>query len=202
MPAPEPSTSISTMSDEQLAWMVAARDAGSLEELYDRYLHQCYCLAYRILGVDASAEAAVHEAAVHDVFILLWNDPDAYSESRVHKDLVSWVLYETHSACLTILRSQSRDMSVSVELQPDQAALPNSRYRRSSEGNEPAVRVPQYASSQHVQHELQYLPQGHRQALELAYFEGLSQQQIATRLGQPQEMVAQYLRDGLNIVEA
>jgi len=79
-------------TDEQLVSQVAAGDASALEQLYDRYVRQCYSLAYKLLGDSDKAEGVVHEA-----FLNLWKDPGGYSTQK--EKLLTWLLCLTYSRC-------------------------------------------------------------------------------------------------------
>ncbi len=86
-------------SDELLVNQVAAGDASALDELYDRYVRQCYSLAHRLLGDADRAEGVVHEA-----FMELWKNPRGYSTQK--ERLLNWLLCLIYSRC---------DMSLSLD---------------------------------------------------------------------------------------
>ncbi|MDQ6693815.1 MAG: sigma-70 family RNA polymerase sigma factor [Chloroflexota bacterium] len=173
------------ISDDQLILSVTNGNAEALEELYDRYVRQCFGLALRILGDSALAEEVVQE-----VFLKLWSRPDSYSAQR--GKFVSWLLSLVHHRCIDELRKRSHT-EVPLETSESTSVLDTVADPDLGPGEQVWV-----AEQQRVVREaLGQLPANQRQVIELAYFGGLSQSQIAERLGQPLGTVKTRVRMGL-----
>src|ERR687884_154307 len=87
--------------DEQLVARVANGDSSALEQLYDRYVRQCFGLALRLLG-----NAQLAEEVVQEVFLKVWSQPTRYSAER--GQFASWLLSLVHHRCIDELRRRSR----------------------------------------------------------------------------------------------
>ena len=175
---------LSPIADEQLVAQIAQGDASALEQLYDRYVRQCFGLALRMLGDSALAEEVIQE-----IFLKLWTSPGSYSTQK--GKFVSWLLSLVHHRCIDELRRRSRtdvaldDETGSVlDTEPDPTPEP---------GDQVWVMEQQRA----VREALAQIPQNQRQVLELAYYRGLSHSEIAEKLGQPLGTVKTRIRLGM-----
>jgi RNA polymerase sigma-70 factor (ECF subfamily) len=174
------------VSDEQLMERVRAGDAPALEVLYDRYVRQCFGLALRLLGRDIP----LAEEAVQDVFMKIWSRPDAYSAQK--GKFASWLLSLVHHRCIDELRKRSRtevpldfeESGSRLDTEPDLQADPGDQVWMLEEQREILAALNEIAPTQ-------------REVIELAYFRGLSQSQIAARLKQPLGTVKTRVRMGL-----
>jgi RNA polymerase sigma-70 factor, ECF subfamily len=178
------------VSDEQLIEKVRAGDGAALEVLYDRYVRQCYGLAMRLLG-----NVSIAEEVVQEVFMKIWSRPDAYA---VHKGkFVSWLLSLVHHRSIDELRRRSRtevpleyeDSGSRLDVEPDKEPDPADQAWMREEQQEVLAALAQIAPNQ-------------REVIELAYFGGLSQSQIAARLQQPLGTVKTRVRMGLQSLRA
>ncbi|BAU13789.1 RNA polymerase ECF-type (group 3) sigma factor [Leptolyngbya sp. NIES-3755] len=174
-----PPERLKQQSDEDV--LTALRDGRvqALDILYDRYAQQVYSLAYRILGNSEEAEDVTQ-----DVFLSFWQK-DAYQSSR--GSLKAFLTTLTRSKAIDKLRAQG---TRSRFLQ---------RWQRLSEQEtqpliEDLVRSEQF---DRVHHALAYLSESEREILQIAYFEGLSQSEIAKRLNLPLGTVKTRSRQGL-----
>ncbi len=176
---------LSPIADDQLVSRIAAGEAAALEALYDRYVRQCFGLALRMVS-----EPALAEEVVQEVFLKLWSRPDSYS---AHKGaFVSWLLSLVHHRCVDELRKRAR---TEVALDNDQPlSVINTRPDPQAD---PGEQVWVMEQQRIVRQALNELPENQRQVLELAYFGGLSQSQIAERLAQPLGTVKTRTRSGL-----
>ena len=165
-------------------------DAPALHALYDRYVRQCFSLALRLLN-----ETPLAEEVVQDVFLKLWSRPDSYS---AHKGkFVSWLLSLIHHRCIDLLRRRSRtevpleqdENGGFLDMQPDPGPDPGDQAWMQEERREILTALGQIAPNQ-------------REVIELAYFRGLSQSQIAARLQQPLGTVKTRVRMGLQNLRA
>lgn len=176
---------LSPTADDQLVLRIARGDAAALEALYDRYVRQCFGLALRMVS-----EPGLAEEVVQEVFLKLWSRPDSYSS---HKGaFVSWLLSLVHHRCVDELRKRSRTEVALDNEQP--LSVINTK---PDPQPDPSEQVWVLEQQRVVRQALVQLPENQRQVLELAYFGGLSQSQIAERLSQPLGTVKTRMRMGL-----
>ena len=171
------------LSDQQLIERIAAGDRQAFEQLYDRYAPMVFGLALRTLGNRESAEEAVQE-----IFWRVWQRAKSFDQSRA---LAPWLFGIAHNYCIDeIRRRRARPQSVyEDDDNPVLSTIPDS-----ADVGEAAVQSEQRRI---VVGALQQLPQEQRQALELAYFGGLTQQEIAAQLGNPLGTIKTRMRLGL-----
>jgi RNA polymerase sigma-70 factor (ECF subfamily) len=156
-------------------------DGEAFRRFYDRYASLVYTFAFRLLGSRSDAEDLLQE-----VFLQVWRQAQSYSPERGSPE--AWLITMTRSRAIDKLRSlRRRDIS---PLSPDQPPR--------LEGGTP-VEPPTQASEARltVQGVLTKLPEAQRTVLELAYFDGLTQSEIAARLGEPLGTVKTRIRAGL-----
>ena len=175
---------LNTLPDEDLAARVVEGDAAALEELYDRYVRQCYGLAARIVGDGALAEEIVQET-----FLKLWAQPENYSRARGR--FISWLLSVVHHRSIDELRRRSRS-----EVHLDGLGIdPFAGRADESAGPGEQVWLAQLRDS--VRSTLSGLPANQREPIELAFFRGLTHTQIAAVLGQPLGTIKTRIRLGM-----
>lgn len=168
--------------DRGLVARIESRDADALAALYDRYGARLMGLAYRILGETGEAEEVLQE-----VFLWVWRAASTFDGGR--GTVLAWLLVATRSRAIDRLRTRrpaQRAGVQSIEESPDPA---------SPEDVEIAVAGRQW--EQICRDALRDLPEDQRRALELAYFEGLTQQEIAQRTAAPLGTVKTRVRLGL-----
>ncbi|MEG9438882.1 sigma-70 family RNA polymerase sigma factor [Edaphobacter sp. HDX4] len=151
-------------SDDSLLQRVSERDQSAMTKLFDRYGGMVYSVALRVLRDAGSAEDLLQE-----VFFQLWRNPTSFVSSR--GSLGAWLLVVARNRAIDILRRRRPMESV------DDYPL-SSRENLASE-------VERGAMMQKVRSVLTVLPPEQRNVVELAYFEGLSQTEIADRTGDP-----------------
>lgn len=166
--------------DEELAARLAARDALALTELYQRHSRAVYSLALRMLG---DREAA--DELVQDVFLRVWHHPERYLADRGR--FVTWLLSVAHHRAVDMLRRRRVQRPTA---NGDVAEL-------SADGVAPDDAVADAEERRAVRDALATLPEGQRRSLELAYFEGLTQSEIAARLGEPLGTIKTRIRLGM-----
>lgn len=166
-----------SLSDQQLVARLVERDPNALTAIYDRYIRPIYSLAIKMMGRRERAEEVVQE-----VFIKLWRKPYSYDPQR--GAFINWILGVTHNQAIDELqRERNHERTVSHALPvageeeqsidvPDLSADP-------AEAAWFSVRM------DIVREALQRLPVAQRQVVELAYFSGLTQAEIAVRLTEP-----------------
>lgn len=154
---------------------IAGRDAQALEDLVDRFAPVALALAGRILGDRSEAEDLLRI-----VFTRVWQEAGRYDPAKGSAS--SWLLSWVRSRAIDRLRRREA-LQRAVDRAParEEEASPGG----SEEREKPARAVAD-------------LPADQRQVLELAYFEGLSQTQIAQKLGEPLGTVKTRARLGMN----
>lgn len=153
-------------SDEQVLEAVGHGDHDALGLLYDRFGRLAYGLAFRILRDQALAEDAVQEA-----FLAVWRSADAYKRERAKPS--TWILTVVHRRAVDLVRREERRRGEPLEAAPEPTSGPADE------------EVTLSARRAAVQAALTELPDDQRQALELAYYGGLTQSELAERLGVP-----------------
>jgi RNA polymerase sigma-70 factor (ECF subfamily) len=164
-----------------LLQQIAGGDRDAFRRFYDRYASLAFTFALRLLGSRSDAEDLLQE-----IFLQVWRQAQRYSPERGSPE--AWLITMTRSRALDKLRShRRREMS---PLSPDEPPR--------VEGGAP-VEPPTQASEAKltVQSVLVKLPEMQRIVLELAYFDGLTQSEIAARLGEPLGTVKTRMRAGL-----
>ncbi len=158
---------LAQVSDEALVSLVASSDEQALAELYDRFGRVAYGLALRILRDEALAQDAVQEA-----FLGVWRSADRYLPERAKAS--TWILTLVHRRAVDLVRREDRRRGEPLDDAPEPVAL-------STVEGEATLGFQRRV----VQEALKGLPADQREALELAYYGGLTQSELAERLGQP-----------------
>jgi RNA polymerase sigma-70 factor (ECF subfamily) len=154
------------LSDEALVALAARGESGALAELYDRYGRPAYGLALRVLRDSALAEDAVQEA-----FLALWRSADRFVPERAKAS--TWIMTLTHRRAVDLVRREDRRRAEPLEGAPV----------RSGEVTDETAWL--RLQRERVQAALRALPDQQREAIELAYYGGFTQSELAERLGQP-----------------
>jgi RNA polymerase sigma-70 factor (ECF subfamily) len=159
--------SFAHLSDEAVVALVARSDEEALAELYDRFGRVAYGLALRVLRDEKLAEDAVQEG-----FLTAWRNADRFMPERAKAS--TWLLTFVHRRAVDLVRREDRRRSEplpeTIETNPSDSAEDDAWLRFERE---------------RVQAALRQLPDQQREALELAYYGGFSQSELAERLGQP-----------------
>jgi RNA polymerase sigma factor (sigma-70 family) len=166
-------------SDEELLTAIGTGDEGALGALYDRFGRVAYGVAYRILRDQALAEDAVQEA-----FLAVWRSAESYRRERATPS--TWLLTLVHRRAVDLVRREDRRRTEPLDEPPEAIG--------GDVPEEAAVRGRRMA----VQSALRSLPEDQRQALELAYYGGYTQSELAERLGVPLGTVKSRMFSGLN----
>ncbi len=155
-------------------------DASALSDLYDRYGSLIYSVALRILRSPADAEDAVQQA-----WVQVWKSAASYDSRR--GPVAAWLLTMARSRALDLYRSlgSRRRAETHVDAAPRETPP------------DPAADSMMGQLGTRVRAALGELAPQQRQVLEIAYFEGLSQSEIAERLQAPLGTVKSWTRQGL-----
>jgi len=153
-----------------------------LSELYDQLAPWVLGIAYRILGDDDEAGEVTG-----DVFVQVWTNIAQHDAGR--GPLVPWILSIARNRALDVLRRRRRWYRKVERLQVAQDSEP-----ATDEPERGEAAVPGWPVHQEVHRALAALPEDQRQAVTLAYFEGLSHSEIAKRTGTPLGTVKTRLR--------
>jgi RNA polymerase sigma-70 factor, ECF subfamily len=170
--------------DRDVLARLARRDRDALATLYDRHARRLFSLALRIVGARDDAEDVIQE-----VFSQAWDQAGRYDGSR--GSVTAWLV--------TITRSRAIDHVRARRARPDSHVLPDDAAPAIADpgaGQEAMVLTGEQVSR--VRRALDALPLLQRTAIELAYYEGLSQSDIAERLEQPLGTIKTRMRQGLS----
>jgi RNA polymerase sigma-70 factor (ECF subfamily) len=167
--------------DADLVARLQRRDPQALAELYDRYGRLAYSLILRVVR-----DAAIAEDLVQETFLRVWNRAQGFDSEK--GAIGPWLLAVARNRAIDYLRSVSGRERNALEFE---------------ETDHPTL----YTDMEHdllisdkarrVKAAMERLPDNHRQVLELAYFEGLSQTEMAERMGQPLGTIKTWVRTAL-----
>lgn len=163
---------------------VAERKRAAFEELYDRYANILYATALKFLKEDADAQDVVQ-----DVFIQIWDKAKLYDPSKGKP--LTWALTLTRNRSIDRIRSIQRRSRLRDDFERETAADESAGIR------EALSEVDASEKSQILRDAVGRLSPEQRKVIELAFFGGFTQSEIADRLGQPLGTVKARARRGL-----
>jgi RNA polymerase sigma-70 factor (ECF subfamily) len=166
------------LSDEAIVLLMARSDEAALAELYDRFGHVAWGLANRVIR-----DAALAEDAVQDAFLTAWRTAHRFVPERASAR--TWLLTLVHRRAVDVVRRQQRRRVETL----DRAAEPPAP----AADDEAILRL----ERERVQSALARLPEQEREAIELAYYGGFTQSELAERLGQPLGTIKSRMFSGL-----
>src|SRR6476620_4976402 len=168
-------------ADRAVLVRLAEGELDALEELYDRYKTMAYSIAYRITN-----DSTLAEDVVQDAFLGVWRNASRYVEGR--GSVKTWLMSIVHHRAIDAVRRRRPTTELpDVELPPpDSLTLPDVW-----------AEVAAVLDAETVQGALAVLSDVQREAIELAYFGGLTQQEIAERTSTPLGTVKSRMRLGL-----
>jgi RNA polymerase sigma-70 factor (ECF subfamily) len=173
--------------DQELVLRLAQGDERALGLLYDRYGAVLYAVAYRIVGQKADAEEVVMEA-----FAQAWREAPRFDAAR--GSVAAWLSMMSRSRALDQVRSHSRRARITEAAGRDAPESGPAMSAGSPLPNEPVEAAERRRA---VQGALAELAPPQRVAIELAYFEGLSQSEVAERLKEPLGTIKTRMRLGM-----
>jgi RNA polymerase sigma-70 factor (ECF subfamily) len=168
-------------ADRDVLERVAAGELNALDMLYERYRTIAYSVALRI-----TYDASLAEDVVQDAFLGAWRNAGRYAESRA--SVKTWLLAIVHHRAVDAVRRRrpTVDLPEREDVPPAQLTLPDIW-----------PEVAGHLDRDAVQGALRVLSDVQREAIELAYFGGLTQQEIAARTDTPLGTVKSRMRLGL-----
>jgi RNA polymerase sigma-70 factor (ECF subfamily) len=174
--------SLQRLADEDLMTLVDAKDSDAFAVIYDRHGGAAYSLAYRIVGKQSAAEDVVQEA-----LLSIWRSRLRYDQTR--GSVRTWILGIVHNRAVDGLRRSAVH---------DRRREPLDVVEERFEARERTdVEVARREEARSVRGALETLPAEQRQTIELAYFGGFTQTQIAELLEEPVGTVKGRMRLGL-----
>ena len=174
-------------TDTELILLVARNESWALAEIYNRYARLVFSLALRILNDRSAAEECVQE-----VFVKVWRRARDYRAER--GKFSSWLTGITHHHAIDELRRR--------RVRPSAAGDESAAAEVMDDGPAPMDRAVQSMERRRIVDALTAIPVEQRRAIELAYFEGFTQQEIADKLGEPLGTIKTRMRLGMQKLKA
>ncbi len=190
MNVPSTDSDYKQLRDEELMQRLLHKDKRAFEAIFDRYGDLVYSTSLRVLR-----DAHLAQDVSQEIFVRLWRKPESYVAERGR--FLTWLISVTRNRAVDEIRSRGRR-------QRYETASPEEQERElpAGEANDPALNA-QLAEQAHVvRAALAELPPEQREVIELAYFGGLTQQEIADRLSQPLGTVKTRIRLGMQKLRA
>lgn len=167
------------LSDEAVVALVARSEEAALGELYDRYGAAAFRLARRVVRDSALAEDVVQEA-----FLAIWRGAARFLPERARA--AAWIMTLVHRRAVDVVRREQRRRGLPLEDGEDdrvEGAADDAVWLR--------------LERERVQRALAALPDQQRETLELAYYGGFTQAELADRLGRPLGTIKSQMFAGL-----
>jgi RNA polymerase sigma factor (sigma-70 family) len=177
---PAMASPLTHLSDEAVVALVARREEQALAELYDRFGRVAFGLAFRVLR-----DRALAEDAVQDAFLAAWRTAGRFNAERAKAS--TWLLTLVHRRAVDLVRREQRRRTEPLTDAPGTA----------TEGGADDVAWLRL-ERERVQTALRALPDPQREAIELAYYGGFTQSELADRLGQPLGTIKSRMFAGLS----
>lgn len=174
------SRDLAHLSDEAVIALVARSDEGALAELYDRYGAAAFALARRVVR-----DPSLAEDVVQDAFLAVWRGAGRFLPERAKA--ASWIMMLVHRRAVDVVRREQRRRTEPLPDDPDADGAHDS-----AEG-EVWLRF----ERERVQRALRQLPDQQRETIELAYYGGFTQTELAQRLGRPVGTIKSQMFAGL-----
>jgi len=173
--------------DAELVARVAESDTDALAQLYDRYSQAIFSLCLRIVRDRPAAEELTQE-----VFVRLWRSAASFEPGKGR--VSTWVLRIAHNLSLNEIRRRQSRPAIAPDTDWE---VESARLSDSSSEADPAMSAWLRERADGIRQALAQLPQAQRQAIELAFYGGLSQAEVAAALGDPLGTVKSRIRTGM-----
>lgn len=178
---------MSVVADRELVLAASRGDERAIALLYDRYAGPLYAVAYRVTGERADAEEVVLEA-----FTQAWRDASRFDASR--GSVAAWLTMMARSRALDLVRGRSRRGRAEETARRADPDLAPAMGRWETD---PGGEVDVDERGRRVREAVAALSEPQREAVELAYYQGLSHTEIAARLNQPLGTVKTRVRSAM-----
>jgi len=176
---------LSSQDDAQLVERLKRREPQAMAEMYDRYSRMAYSLILRIVRNTGAAEDLVQET-----FLRVWNRAQAFDSSR--GALGAWIL--------AVARNRAIDYVRSVEGRMTQCASEFDELENPAAFSDFEQNILDIDRVRLVRNALNKLNPNQREVIEMAYYEGLSQSEMAARMKQPLGTVKTWARSALRLL--
>ncbi len=170
------------LDDEALIVRLVQRDVRALDTLYARYSRPAFSLALKIIG-----DREVVEEVVQEVFLRLWTRAHTFDPQR--GKLLSWLLTITHHRAVDELRRRRS--------QPETEGFQEQLAASDEPASDPSETYAQIEDREVVQSALAQLPPAQRVPIQMAYYGGLTQVEIAQSLKEPLGTIKTRMRLGM-----
>ncbi len=175
------------LRDDELMDRVALQDLAAFEAIYDRFGDLVFSVAMRVVG-----DPSIAEDIAQDVFVRVWRRPELFDVKR--GKFVTWLMSVTRNRSIDERRSRGRRLRHESlpSIDDEEEVIPSGNER-----DDPAVATVIADDRAAVRAAMEILPPEQKLAIHLAYFGGLTQQEVAERLGQPLGTVKTRIRLGM-----
>ena len=183
-------TTTSTERSARLADLLARTalaDQAAFAELYRLTSGQLYAIAVRILR-----DAAAAEEVLQDVYVSVWHHAGTYAASKSQP--LTWLTSIVRNRCLDQLRKRELE---TVSMTRDEADEGDAEMDFASEGPTPMDMLLRGADQRSVRNCVESLDGGQKQAIALAFYQGLTHAELAAQLRQPLGTIKSWVRRGL-----
>jgi RNA polymerase sigma-70 factor, ECF subfamily len=174
-------------SDQDLILAMRSGDESALAALYDRHSPVILGVLMRLMRERADAEAVLLEA-----FLQASRSADRFDPHR--SNVLSWLMMIARTRALDALRTTARQHTLMPLALDD---VPQTQLAQPLATSDPLTAMAQHEQEVAVRQALIMLPPPQREAIELAFFLGLTHPEIASRLGEPLGTIKSRIRGGL-----
>ena len=174
----------------QLLARVALRDQAAFKQLYDATVRCLLAIAVRLLRDPAWAEEVVQEA-----YVGIWNSAPNYSPLKAQP--MTWLMTIARNKAMDALRSTATERETLVRVAPNEDDEEDPLTHVAGETAGPLQQLIDRVDAQRLRHCLQALDAVQRQAIALAFYDGLTHSELAEHMRQPLGTVKAWVRRGL-----
>ena len=169
-------------NDQELVRLIQNADLQAFSVFYDRYVNLIYSIAYNILGSQPLAEDVTQE-----VFLRIWRKIDSYDPAKAK--ISTWLS--------SITRNRAIDVARKNKYVNRQVSWADVSRNPGLTGDTPEARTELNLTRERVRAAMAQLPEEQRSALALAYFQGMTQKEIAEESGEPLGTIKTRVRLGM-----
>lgn len=174
----------------QLLARVALRDQAAFKQLYDATVRCLLAIAVRLLRDSAWAEEVVQEA-----YVGIWNSAPNYSPLKAQP--MTWLMTIVRNKAMDALRSTTSERKTLVRITPAEDDEDDPLASVGDEAAGPLQQLIERIDAARLRHCLQSLDAAQRQAIALAFYDGLTHSELAEHMRQPLGTVKAWIRRGL-----